>query len=137
MADFVYSYVKGCVVCQLNKLNTHSNKPPVFPISIEANTLPFQTVMIDWITKLPPSDGFDLILTVTDYDCSKAMVFIPCNEASSAEKMMKLYLKNVAVHFRIPQKLVSDCDPCLTSEFFKALCDLYDIQRNTSTAYYP
>ena len=83
--------------------------------------------MIDWITKLPPSDGFDLILTVTDHDCFKAMVFIPCNKASSAEKMMELYLQNVAVHFRIPQKLMSDCDLCLTSEFFKALCDLYDI----------
>ena len=59
---------------------------------MEANALPFQTVTVDRITKLPPSDGFNLILTMTDHDCSKAMVFIPCNEALSAEKMVELYL---------------------------------------------
>ena len=137
MADFVQAYVRGCAVCQSNKSNTHPNKLPIFLISIEVNPLPFKTVTVDWITKLPPSNSFDLILTITDHDCSKAVIFILCNEASSGEKMVELYMHNVAIHFGIPQKLISDCDPCLTSKFFKSLCNLYSVQQNASTAYHP
>ena len=36
---------------------------------------------MDFITKLPLSGGYDTILMITDTDCSKASVFIPCNEA--------------------------------------------------------
>ena len=103
-------------MCQSNKPDTHPNKPPAFPISIQESALPFQTVTVNWITKLPLSNGFDSILTVTDHDCFKAMIFNPCNEASTSEKMVELYMQNVAVHFGIPQKLISDHDPCLTSD---------------------
>ena len=114
-------------MCQSNKPDMHPNKLPAFLISVEESTLPFQTVTVDWITKLPLSDGFDSILTVTDHDCSKAMIFIPCNEASTSKKMVELYMQNVAVHFGIPQKLISDCDPHLTSEFFQSLCNSYGV----------
>ena len=92
MANFVKSYIKGCTVCQSNKSDTHPNKPPVIPIPVEADALPFQTVTVDWITKLPFSNGFDSIFTVTNHDCSKAVIFIPCNEASSSERMVELYM---------------------------------------------
>lgn len=137
MNDFIQSYVKGCAMCQYNKSDTHPNKPPMFPISVEAATLPFQTVTVDWITKLPLSNGYDSILTITNHNCSKAMIFILCNEASLGEKMVELYIWNVAVHFGIPWKLISDHDPCLTSEFFQLLCDLYGIWWNISTTYHP
>jgi len=41
--------------------------------------MPFETVALDFITKLPLSQGYDSILTVTDHDCTKAAIFIPCN----------------------------------------------------------
>ena len=137
MANFIWSYVKGCTICQSNKSNTHPYKLPMLLISVEAGALPFQTVTVDWIMKLPPSNGFNLIFTITDHNCSKAMVFITCNEASLVEKMVELYMWNVAVHFGIPQKLVSDHDPHLTSKFFQSLCNSYGIQWNTSMAYHP
>jgi len=40
----------------------------------------FETVAMDFITKLPLSGGYDTILMITDTDCSKASIFIPCNE---------------------------------------------------------
>ena len=79
-------------MCQFNKSDTHPNKLPMFLISIEAGALPFQTVTVDWIMKLPLSNGFNSILTVTDHDCSKAMIFILCNEASTGKKMVELYM---------------------------------------------
>ena len=79
MKQFVINYVKGCTQCQANKANTHKTRPPLYPIKPQ-NTLPFETIALDFITKLPESRGFDTILTITDHDCSKAALFIPCRE---------------------------------------------------------
>jgi len=64
MKHFVMAYIRGCTTCQSNKANTWLNKPPIFPITLECDTLPFQTIAVDWITKLPQSDGYDSIMTV-------------------------------------------------------------------------
>jgi len=50
----------------------------------------FETVTLDFITKLPISQGYDSILTVTDHDCSKAALFIPCKEAMMVEETAAL-----------------------------------------------
>jgi hypothetical protein len=44
------------------------------------------TIALDFIIKLPVSQGFDSILTVTDQGCTKAAIFIPCNEDITAEE---------------------------------------------------
>ena len=63
--------------------------------STESDALPFEMVALDFITKLPVSKGYDAILTVTDHDCTKASVFIPCNEEITAEGTAELYIKHV------------------------------------------
>ena len=68
----------------------------------------FETVAIDFITKLPLSQGYDLILTVTDHDCTKAAIFIPCNEEINTEGTATLYLKQVVTNFGLPNKIISD-----------------------------
>ena len=108
MKQWVTEYIKGCATCQANKPNTHPNRPAIFPIIPKENALPFQTIAVDWITKLPISEGYDSIMTVTDHDCSKAVVFVPCNETMGTTEMTELYLRNVAVHYRIPEKVISD-----------------------------
>jgi len=57
--------------------------------------MPFETVMLDFITKLPISQGYDSILTVTDHDCSKVAIFIPCKEAMMAEETAGLIMQYV------------------------------------------
>jgi hypothetical protein len=84
MKQDVEQYVKGCAVCQANKVNTRQLKPSLIPITPE-HTLPFQMIAMDFITKLPVSEGYDMILTITDHDCSKAAIFIPCKETITAE----------------------------------------------------
>ena len=68
---------------------------PLVPIPPKIDTLPFETVALDFITKLPVSGGYDSILTVTNHDCTKAAVFIPCNEEITAEGTADLYVKHV------------------------------------------
>ena len=88
----VYKYVKGCAQCQQNKVNTHPQKVPLSPITPITEALPFQTIAMDFIVKLLESAGFDLILTITDHDCTKMLIAIPCRETITAEGVAELFL---------------------------------------------
>src|SRR5260221_1620648 len=137
MKTFVTEYIKGCATCQMSKANTHPNHPSISPIFPEENARPFETVAMDFITKLPSSGGHNTILTITDTDCSKASIFIPCHETIDSEGVTQLYLNHVVPHFGIPHKIISDRDVRFTSKFSSELCQLLDIKQNLSTAYHP
>ena len=104
----IVDYVKGCAECQRHKVNNWPTKASLNPIYPRAEAMPFETVAIDFITKLPLSQGYDSILTVTDHDCTKAAIFIPCNEEINAEQMAALYLRQVVTNFGLPNKIISD-----------------------------
>ena len=99
--------------------------------------MPFEVIAVDFITKLPPSQGYDSILTVTDHDCTKAALFIPCNEAITSEETAAIFVTQVFKRFRLPSKIISDCDPRFTSKFTKEVCRILGITQNISTAYHP
>ena len=136
MKQDIEQYVKGCATCQASKINRQPLKPAIFPITPE-NPLPFQTVAMDFITKLPLAGGYDTILTITDHDCSKAAIFIPCNETITAEGVAALYLRHVYPRFGIPKKIITDRDTRFTSKFGQGLNKALGIQSNMSTAYHP
>jgi hypothetical protein len=133
----VLDYVKGCADCQRNKVNNRPQKAALSPIFAKPEALPFETVAMDFIVKLPLSEGFDSILTITDHDCTKMTVFIPCNEAISAEGVARLYLQHVFKNYGLPQKIISDRDTRFTGKFMRELCRILGIQQNMSTAYHP
>ncbi len=103
MKKDVKEYVKGCATCQANKINTYQQKPHLYPITTNPEVQPFEVVAMDFITKLPPSNGYDSILTITDHDCTKVALFIPCNETITSEGVAKLYLQNAYPHYGIPK----------------------------------
>ena len=74
----------------------------------QPEAMPFKTVAIDFITKLPVSQGYNSILTVTDHNCTKASIFIPCNKEINAEETAALYLKQVVTNFGLPNKIISN-----------------------------
>jgi hypothetical protein len=84
-------YIKGCAIRQANKLITQKNNPPIDPIAAEEGATPFETIAVDFIVKLPVSEGYDSLMTITDHDCTKAVILIPCNETIDAEGVAKLF----------------------------------------------
>jgi hypothetical protein len=137
MKEWIQQYVKGCGMCQQNKANMWPQKPPLFPITPKESAAPFETIVMDWITKLPPSQGYDSILTITDHNCSKAALFFPCKETMTTEELAKLYFTRVFPHYGIPSKIISDRDTRLTSSLAKDICKEAGIKQNISTAYHP
>ena len=99
--------------------------------------LPFKVIAVDFITKLLKSRNYDTILTITDHDCTKASLFIPCREDIDAEGVARLFISYVSRHYGLPRKIISDRDPRFTSKFMKELSRILGIQQNISTAYHP
>ena len=133
----VAEYMKGCAECQRNKVNNQPTQAPLQLIFAKEDATPFEVVAINFITKLPESDGYDSILTITDHNCSKASVFIPCREEISSEQTAALYATHVFAQFGLPHKIISDRDPRFASRFSWELCKILGIQQNISTAYHP
>ena len=106
----IMDYVKGCAECQRHKVNNRPTRASLSPIYPKSKAMPFETIAIDFITKLPLSRGYDSILTVTDHDCTKAAIFIPCNEEINAEQTAALYLRQVVTNFGLPSKIISNRD---------------------------
>ena len=91
---------------------------------------------MDFIVKLPISDSYDTILTITD-TFSKASIFIPCIETINVEQTAKLYATYVLPHYGLPNCIISNRDPRFTSIFSRKLCQTLGIMQNISTAYHP
>ena len=122
MQKDVMNYIKGCAECQWHKINNQPTRAPLQPIFPKAKAMPFETIALDFITKLLVLQGYDSILTVMEHDCSKAALFIPCRETMTAEEMAGLFIQHIFPRFRLPLKLISDRDPKFTSKFIWGLC---------------
>ena len=99
--------------------------------------LPFATMSVNFVVKLPLSKGSDSILTVTDQGCTKAVILVPCREDMGAEAVAKLFKECVFPYTGIPTKLISDRDTRFTSAWFRELCRALGVDQNMSTAYHP
>ena len=137
MKQDVTSYIRGCTDCQRHKINTQPTKAPLSPIFPTREAMPFETVTLDFITKLPISQGYDSILTIMDHNCTKAAVFIPCKESMTAEETAGLIIQHVFPRFRLPLKFISDQDLRFASKFIRGLCKGTGTTQNISTAYHP
>src|SRR5260221_13269071 len=108
MKHLVQKYLKGCANCQTKKADNTRAKAPLVPIIPAYNSTPFSTIAVDWITKLPMSQGYDSIMTITDHDVSKMAVFVPCCETQGAEEMAWLYIQHILPYYGLPDKVISD-----------------------------
>ena len=137
MRAWIADYVKGCAMCQQNKILTHRPKVPLYRITTEEGTLPFQRVAMDLITGLPMHKGKDAILTIVDHRCSRAAIFLPCSTTITGPGIAQLYMDHVYRWFGLPTKVISDQNPRFMSHFGKALNQKLGIQQNLSTAFHP
>ena len=129
--------VKGCPTCQTNKSQRQIGQAPTQHLDTPVEEGPFQYISMDLITDLPTSGKYDSILTIVDQGCSKATKFIPCTKTITGEGIANLYVRHLLPWFGIPQRIVSDRDPCFTSTFAKEICRQTGIQQNLSMAFHP
>src|SRR6266850_5988931 len=137
MNDWITDYVKGCAICQENKIIMHQRKTPLYGITVPHDARPFQQIAMDLITGLPLRNGKDAILTIMDHGCSHAAVFLPCSTNIMGPGIAQLYLEQIYRWFGLPKKMISDRDPRFTSHFGKALLSKLGVAQNLSTMFHP
>jgi hypothetical protein len=88
------------------------------------------------ITDLPPSNGFDSILTVIDR-LTKMGHFIACRKTMLADQLADLMIRHVWRLLGTPKTIVSDRGCVFISQITKELNKCLGISLHPSTAYHP
>src|SRR6266576_5390791 len=136
LSQLVKKCIDGCTACQQMKSNTHPTAAPLIPISSQAHQ-PFQQITMDFITDLPPSDGFDSIFIMVDQGLTKGVILMPCNKTITAKQTVDLYFKNVFVNHGLPDIMISDRGPQFASHVFEGIMKACKIKHKMSTAFHP
>jgi len=94
MYMFTKNYIQGYAEYQKNKVNTHPSTPPLMLIK-STSTWPFAMLMMDFITDLPESKGYNFLLVVVDHGLSKGIVLISCTKTIDAVQIVNTLLNNI------------------------------------------
>lgn len=90
---------------------------------------------MDFIVKLPKSQGYDAILVVIDR-LSKYAHFLSLKHPYSARTMVEVFVKEIVRLHGIPVSNVSDRDPLFLILFWKELFKMQGTQLRMSTTYH-
>ena len=91
---------------------------------------------MDFIKPLPPDNGFDCILTMTDRLNSDVRI-IPTKTTLMAEELAVLFFNNWYCENGLPCKLILDRDKLFVSRFWKRLAKISGVKLGMSTVFHP
>ena len=92
-------------------------------------------ILVDLITKLPLTQGYDSILVVVNW-FTKMAHFVPTIEKTTAEGLARLFRDNVWQLHGLYESIISDRGPQFTASLMKELNGLLGIETKLSTAFH-
>ncbi|GKC57032.1 putative reverse transcriptase domain-containing protein, partial [Tanacetum coccineum] len=115
----IATYVSKCLTCA--KVKAEYQKPSGLSVQPVIPVLKWETITMDFVTKLPKTTtGQDTIWVIVDR-LIKSAQFLPMKETDSMEKLTRQYLKEVVSRHGVPVSIISDRDSKFTSHFWKSL----------------
>ena len=131
----VREYVMACDSCQRNKPT--NQKPHGLLRSLDVPEKKWDSISMDLITQLPPTQsGFDCIVVFVDR-LTKMAHFVPTKTAISTEELAKVFVDTVVKLHGVPSSVVTDRDARFTSEFYQQFCNILKTKQRMSTAFHP
>lgn len=130
----VLAFCNSCDVCQKTKPTNFSRYGKLTPHSIPSR--PYESISLDLIVNLPWSGDFNAILVIVDR-LSKHAQFIPTTTGLNAQGFAALFVKHVACRFGLPGNMVSDRDPRWTSDFWKHVARILQLEMLLSSSHHP
>ena len=134
MRAFVNDYVRTCDACAHNKTSRHAPYGPLQPLPVPPGS--WNSVSMDFIVELPPSDSLDAIYVCVDR-FTKMTHFIPTKTTITAKRTVQLFYQYIWKHHCLPADIVSDRGPQFVAKFTRKLLDRLGVQENRSTAFHP
>lgn len=130
----IQAYVRNCSVCQKNKNDLAAKLGLLQPVPVPNGV--WESIRMDFIEGLPPSNGKHSILVVVDR-LSKNAHFIPLSHPYTAIEVAQAYLDNIFKLHGLPKDIVSDRDPTFLSEVWRELFRVQGVDLKPSSAYHP
>ena len=127
-------YVEECDQCQKMKNRAEIPVGKLRPNKVPER--PWQHILVDFITKLPVSRDYDLILVVCNRFL-KMSHFVTMTEKITAEGLARLFRDNMQKLHRLLESVISDRRPQFAAVLIKKLNKMLEIETKLSTAYYP
>ena len=109
MHTFIKNYVEGCAVCQQHKINRHPLNLALQPVKSE-HARPFSLITMDFITDLPPSEGFNSIMVVVDHGSTKGVILEPCSKTIDTTGTATILLNSVYRRYGLPVRATAESD---------------------------
>ena len=114
MRQTIAKYIHNCDTCARIKPARHA--PYGLSKMLEVPFRHWSSVSLDFITRLPTSNGFDALLVVVDR-LSKMAHYILTTSNINSKQLAKLFFDNISRLHGIPDSIVSDRGTQFTSEF--------------------
>ncbi|WVZ14925.1 hypothetical protein V8G54_012491 [Vigna mungo] len=130
----VQQFVQACLICQQAKMSHTLHAGLLQPLPIPKQI--WEEIAIDFITGLPPSNGFTVILVVVDR-LSKYGHFSPLKADYFSKSVAENFVKSVVKLHGTPKTIVSDRDKVFLSHFLQQLFKLSGTSLHLSTTYHP
>ncbi len=126
----IRQFVLACSVCAQNKVSNRPSVGLLQPLLIPSR--PWSHIALDFISGLPPSRGYTVILTVVDH-FSKAVHLVPLPKLPSAKETAQLV---ISIH-GLPVDVVSDRGPQFVSRFWQEFCRQIGASTSLSSGFHP
>lgn len=130
----VQEYVKLCGTCAQTKHSTARPYGLLQPLPVPE--LPWQSVTMDYIVKLPESSGHDSIAVFVDR-LTKCAHFRATREDIDAAAATDLFLDSVVRLHGVPDEVITDRGVHFKSEHWKRFHEATGCRVKLSTAYHP
>ena len=91
---------------------------------------------MDFIEKLPMSDGSNTILVIIDH-LTKQLIFILTIDTITSPMLAKLFILHVFSKHGIPSHVTSNCGTKFVSAFFHSLSKVLDMKLHFTSGYHP
>ncbi|GAA5918690.1 hypothetical protein JCM5296_000410 [Sporobolomyces johnsonii] len=127
MSHDVLTYVASCDGCQRHKSRTTKRAGQLRSLPVPEKA--FTDVALDFVGPLPPSEGKDMLLVVTDRLTGYARL-LPCRAKDRAKDIAELVWRGWFCLFGLPKRLVSDRDK-------RSLHNRLGLQLQMSTVFHP
>ena len=134
LREFVVDYVRSYTICGRNKVCHH--KPYGLLKQLPIPPRPWESISMDFIEQLPPSEGHTDILVVVDR-LTKQAVFIPTVRSIDTVLLAELFIKHVFSKHGVPNHVTSDRGMEFVSKFFRSLASTLDMKLHFTSGYHP
>lgn len=129
----IQNYIRNCDICQRSKFDPAAKLGLLQPLPISSGI--WQSISLDFIEGLPPSNGKHCILVVVDR-LSKQAHFMALAHPYTAIDVARLYFDNIFRLHGMPETIVSDRDPTFLGEVWAEMFRVHGVDLKFSTAYH-